>query len=146
MMTKEEEVEDLNSSLNIISTDEILEFAPNSSTNECIEVAYKIEESPVEETRKLLDGLLGLEINKFENLYRLEKRLRSGSFGTVYETQHVNHPDQMYAVKIIDRARLKPKDDKAVFTEVAILRDLHDVENVVKIIDFFVEPDKLYMV
>jgi serine/threonine protein kinase len=129
-----------------ISTSDMVESAPETSTRECLQAAFKVADAPLEETPKILEGLFGLEINKFENLYRLEKRLRSGSFGTVYETIHVMHPDQLYAVKIIDRARLKPKDDKAVFTEVAILRELHDVDNVIKIIDFFVEPEKLYMV
>jgi calcium/calmodulin-dependent protein kinase I len=122
------------------------EIHPETSTSECIEAAFKISEASLEETPKILERLLALETDSFESLYQLEQRLRSGSFGTVYECQHVDYPDQLYAVKIIDRTKLKPKDDKAVFTEVATLRELHHVENVIKIIDFFVEPDKLYMV
>lgn len=124
----------------------IQEVHPETSTQECIEAAFRISEASLEETAKILERLQAREIDTFESLYRLEQRLRSGSFGTVYECQHVDHPDQLYAVKIIDRTKLKPKDDKAVFTEVATLRELHHVENVTTIIDFFVEPDKLYMV
>ena len=127
----------------VISTDEV---APDTSTRECLEAAIRVSEASLEETPRILEGLFGLEIDKFDNLYRLERRLRSGSFGTVYECQHVNHPDHLYAVKIIDRKKIKLKDDKAVFTEVATVRELHDVDNVIKIIDFFVEPEKLYMV
>ncbi|CAB9515351.1 MAP kinase-activated protein kinase 2 (Fragment) [Seminavis robusta] len=127
----------------VMSTEEV---APETSTMECIEAAFRISDATLEEAPQILEALYGLNVEPFDNIYRLEKRLRSGSFGTVYECQHVSHPDQLYAVKIIDRKKLKPKDDKAVFTEVAVLRECHEIDNVIKIIDFFVEPDKLYMV
>ena len=123
------------------------EFAPRTSTTEFLDAAIQISEAPVSETRVILETLFQMKgVSTFDELYKLEKRLRSGSFGTVYECQHVDHPEQLYAVKIIERKKLKPKDDKAVFTEVATLRELHDVDHVVKIIDFFVQPDKLFMV
>jgi len=124
----------------------VTEVEPPTSTSEFLQAAFQIAEAPVEDTRRILTGLFGLNIATFDNLYRLDAKLRSGSFGTVYECEHVNYPGQLYAVKIIDRSKLKPKDDKAVFTEVATLRELHTVDNVIKIIDFFVQPDKLYVV
>lgn len=124
----------------------VVEIAPETSTSQCLEAAFKVADASLAETPHILESLFGLDLMTFDNLYQLEKRLRSGSYGTVYECKHVNHPDQTYAVKIIDRKKLKPKDDKAVFTEVATLRELHNVDNVIKIIDFFVEPEKLYMV
>lgn len=123
------------------------EFAPDTSTSQLLEAAIKISEAPLNETRVIMETLFQLKgIPTFEELYKLEKRLRSGSFGTVYECQHVDYPSQLYAVKIIDRKKLKAKDDKAVFTEVATMRELNEVDHVVKIIDFFVQPDKLFMV
>jgi len=122
------------------------EVEPETSTSECLAAAFEVADATLQETPHILERLFNLDVMKFDNLYQLENRLRSGSFGTVYECQHVNHSDTMYAVKIIDRKKLKPKDDKSVFTEVATMRELHDVDNVVKVIDFFVEPEKLYMV
>jgi serine/threonine protein kinase len=49
-----------------------------------------------------LEGALGLEL-KFEDLYKIERKLRSGSYGTVYVTKHVLTGDE-FAVKVIDRA------------------------------------------
>jgi len=48
-----------------------------------------------------LRGTSSLELN-FEDIYKLEKRLRSGSYGTVYTTTHIA-TDGDYAVKVIDR-------------------------------------------
>lgn len=126
--------------------DEVEEIAPATSTSQCLEAAFRVADASLEETPHILESLFGLDLMTFDNLYRLEKRLRSGSYGVVYECQHINYPDQLYAVKIIDRKKLKLKDDKSVFSEVATLRELHDVPNVIKIIDFFVEPEKLYVV
>ena len=146
--TKQETHQHTRTLLPIMGSDEMLEgdIFPETSTSECIEAAFRISAASLEETPKILEQLQALDIETFDSLYRLDQRLRSGSFGTVYECQHINYPDQIYAVKVIDRTKLKPKDDKAIFTEVATLRELHPVQNVIKIIDFFVEPDKLYMV
>jgi calcium/calmodulin-dependent protein kinase I len=82
----------------------------------------------------------------FLGLYEKDNRLRSGSFGTVYTCHHQLHMDITYAVKILDRRKLKPKDDAAVFREVSILKLLKDLPHVVRLIDFFVEPQTFYMV
>lgn len=110
-------------------------------------------------------------INKqsYGDLYRNEKRLQNGSYGVVYECLRVvaatetatasrddedssnkdqakSDAPQKYAVKIIDRLKLKKMDDHAVFREVKILSELVDVPNVITLIDFFVEPKTLYVV
>jgi serine/threonine protein kinase len=82
----------------------------------------------------------------FSSIYETITRLRSGSFGTVYTCQHQLHSDVTFAVKILDRRKLKPKDDDAVFREVSILQLLKELPNVVRLIDFFVEPEAFYMV
>ena len=82
----------------------------------------------------------------FSGLYERDNRLRSGSFGTVYTCHHQLHTDITYAVKILDRRKLKPKDDAAVFREVSILKLVKDLPHVVRLIDFFVEPQTFYMV
>ena len=82
---------------------------------------------------------------KFEDNYILDKRLRSGSYGVVYTTMHKATNDE-YAVKVIDRTKLKKKDDDGTFREVKIMKDLLDVPNIVGLIDFYVEPQTFYMV
>jgi calcium/calmodulin-dependent protein kinase I len=82
----------------------------------------------------------------FLGLYERDSRLRSGSFGTVYTCHHQLHKDITYAVKILDRRKLKPKDDAAVFREVSVLKSLKHLPHVVRLIDFFVEPATFYMV
>ena len=109
-------------------------------------------------------------INKksYKDLYRNERRLQNGSYGVVYECSRVtaaaatpasrddedsskkDQPNsatpEKYAVKIIDRIKLKKMDDHAVFREVKILNELVDVPNVITLVDFFVEPKTLYVV
>lgn len=92
-----------------------------------------------------LAASLGMELT-FDQLYRTEQKLRAGSYGTVYTCTHRLHPETTYAVKILDRTKLKKHDDDAVFREVAVMKELASVPTVVRLVDFFVEPHKLYMV
>ncbi len=82
----------------------------------------------------------------FEDQYQLDERLRSGSYGVVYTCHPKWNTEQTYAVKIMDRSKLKKHDDESVFREVAIMKELAGVANVVQLIDFFASPEKLYMV
>ena len=77
--------------------------------------------------------------------YLLEKRLRSGSYGVVYTTRHRGTNNE-FAVKVIDRTKLRLKDDEATFREVAIMKDLGHIPNIVGLIDFYVEPKTFYVV
>jgi serine/threonine protein kinase len=81
----------------------------------------------------------------FENDYSLEQKLRSGSYGVVYTTKHKRTQEE-YAVKVIDRSKLKEKDDKATFGEIAIMKDLTDVDSIVKLIDVYIVPHSFYIV
>ena len=81
----------------------------------------------------------------FEDVYTITKRLRAGSYGTVFCTRHISSSQEV-AVKILDRTKLKKKDDDAVFREVAVMKELIDVPGVIKLLDFFVSPEKFYVV
>jgi serine/threonine protein kinase len=52
----------------------------------------------------------------------------------------------MYAVKIIHRAELKPKDDEAVLNEVALMQSLMGDKYVVQVLDFYEEEEYFYIV
>jgi serine/threonine protein kinase len=49
-------------------------------------------------------------------------------------------------VKVIDRSKLKEKDDKATFREIGIMKDLTDVDNIVKLIDVYIVPEFFHIV
>lgn len=83
--------------------------------------------------------------HKFEEEYILDKRLRSGSYGVVFTTRHKG-TDSEFAVKVIDRTKLKKKDDDATFREVGIMKELVGVPNIVALMDFYVEPQTFYVV
>ena len=84
----------------------------------------------------------------YDELYETDKRLRSGSYGTVYTCHH--REDQTaskpYAVKIIDRSKLKQKDFDGVYREVAILQEFIGTPHIIQVIDFFIEPQRLLVV
>ncbi|KAL7557128.1 hypothetical protein ACA910_002413 [Epithemia clementina (nom. ined.)] len=83
----------------------------------------------------------------FDDLYTVDESLRSGSYGAVYKCHHVSDPNTRYAVKILDKARLKQKKDNAnVFRELEILRELRFLDHVISLIDFFQDDSKMYMV
>ena len=122
-----------------------------------------------------LVGGVGAAIGKtirYEDVYTTDERLRSGSYGTVYTCHHRGDPLPVaavaavengaavvssttaestgsttpYAVKIIDRKKLKKKDDEGVFREVKILEEMIGVPNIIQLKDFFAEPERLYVV
>ena len=70
---------------------------------------------------------LNLDLPSFDVLYATDQRLRSGAFATVYTCHPILRPDETFAVKILDRTKLKPRDDDAVFREVELLKELQDI-------------------
>lgn len=80
----------------------------------------------------------------FKDVYELKKKLRKGSFATVWECMHRETRD-IYAVKIINRQGLKPSDDEAVMNEVAILQSLVH-KTIVQLVDFYEEKDYFFLV
>lgn len=93
----------------------------------------------LQEHSTIPEGLL------FEHVYTITKRLRAGSYGTVYCTRHISSSQEL-AVKILDRTKLKKKDDDAVFREVTVMKELRDVPGVIKLMDFFISTEKFYVV
>ena len=81
----------------------------------------------------------------FDNDYIIEERLRSGSYGVVYTTSH-RVTKELFAVKVIDRSKLKKKDDEGVYREVGILKDFRDVDHIVTLIDFYETPQSFHIV
>jgi len=92
-----------------------------------------------------MEAILGLEIG-FENLYTLDRKLNSGSFASVWVGIHKISSAE-FAVKVVDRKRLKPKDDAAVYREVSILKSLSgSYDGIINLIDFFEEPQTFHLI
>jgi len=81
----------------------------------------------------------------FDNDYSICDRLRSGSYGVVYTTKHKKTGEE-FAVKIIDRAKLKEKDDRGTFREIKIMKDLIDVDNIVQLVDIYITQKHFHIV
>jgi serine/threonine protein kinase len=92
-----------------------------------------------------VEGLLGLNL-QFKALYTMKTQFSQGSYGTVWTVSPVSNPDETYAVKVIDRTKLKKKDDDSVFREVQILKELQEIPHVIPLIEFLEEPKHLYVV
>ena len=82
---------------------------------------------------------------KFKEVYEVKKEIRKGSFATVWECVS-RETGQMYAVKIILRQGLDPKDDEAVLNEVSMMQSVRGNKYVVQLVDFFEEPEYFYIV
>jgi serine/threonine protein kinase len=81
----------------------------------------------------------------FEDHYLLEDRIAEGSFGQVFVARHLQS-NRIYAVKIILRERLNDREKDLVAREVSILRDCRDMTNIVRLVDYYSSPEKLYLV
>lgn len=92
--------------------------------------------------KTLLDRLPTI---KFKDVYEMRKKVRSGSFATVWEVIHKT-TKEVYAAKIIKREGLSAKDDEVIMNEVAILQSLSDNKYVVHLMDFYEEDDNFYIV
>lgn len=101
------------------------------------------------ESSKITGVTLGDEneskIRVFDTDYSLGKELRAGSYGTVYTTRH-KITNEEYAVKIIDRTKLKAKDDANTLREISIMKDLKGLPNIVRLIDVYMNPQTFFMV
>jgi len=81
----------------------------------------------------------------FLDTFVLKEMIGKGCFGMVWRAEH-KRTNRDVAVKVIDRKKLKEKDDKAVVDEVSILRSLDTHPNVVNLIDFFESPKTFHVV
>ena len=81
------------------------------------------------------------DINK---LYKLEKELGSGCFGTVYQAQP-QHMSGIVAVKVINKNLLDPKSEKNLESEVKTLTNISH-PNIVKVIDICEDSKAVYIV
>jgi len=82
--------------------------------------------------------------SEFLSSYLMKEMIGKGAFGTVWKAEdnqtHVN-----VAVKVIDRRKLKPKDDEAVYQEVNVMKNLRMHPNIVNLVNFF-ESETLFHV
>lgn len=83
---------------------------------------------------------------QFKDLYVMHEEVAKGGYGVVWKASPVSNNEEVYAVKVIDRKRLKEKDVQSVFREVEIMQELREMPHVVTIVDFIVETENLYVV
>jgi len=79
-----------------------------------------------------------------EECYVVGKELGYGAFSTVRQVRHLAS-GQGYAMKCVTKSKLSAQDDEALHDEVAILREFDHV-HIIKLYDFFVEPNMYYLV
>eukprot|EP00804_Cyclotella_cryptica_P020574 CCRYP_003415-RA/>CCRYP_003415-RA protein AED:0.07 eAED:0.07 QI:146/0.85/0.75/1/1/0.87/8/1457/521 len=94
----------------------------------------------------------------FNEHYKLERKLMSGSYGTVYAGVSLSN-GMKYAIKVVDRSKLSSRDDDAQIHEVEILRFLANEQTaesncgersldigIISLIDFFKSPLSYHIV
>ena len=80
----------------------------------------------------------------FNGYYDLMNSLGEGHFGKVYKCKNKKSGD-IYAVKIINKAKLKPKDVDLIRQEKIIL-NLIKHENIISLKDFFEDKQNIYFI
>ena len=80
----------------------------------------------------------------FEQLYRIDAKLRVGKHATIWRGTSTE-TDDTYAIKIVDRKNLSPADEASVLNEVAILKCLRH-RHILPLLDFFEEPVRFLLV
>ena len=82
--------------------------------------------------------LVSREKKNFDELYRIQERLQTGSYGTVYRVTSRRAPEKDFAAKIIKRSGLAKALENDIRSEVQTMQSLADVEGVTKLVDYFV--------
>ena len=75
----------------------------------------------------------------FKSVYQLNQELNVGSFAIVFRGRH-RKTGRVVAIKSVNRTKLAPADDAAIFMEVALMANM-DHPHIVKVHDFFEEPE-----
>lgn len=75
----------------------------------------------------------------FKSVYQLNEELNVGSFAIVFRGRH-RVTGKTVAIKSVNRTKLSPADDAAIFMEVALMANM-DHPHIVKVHDFFEEPE-----
>lgn len=86
---------------------------------------------------------LGKTTIPVKEVYTINEEINSGAFGVVCKTYHVSNPNEAYAVKVVSRH--DANNDKEAFHEVTMLLCLKMVPNIVRLIDFYIEIDNIYI-
>ena len=81
---------------------------------------------------------------KFGDFYRIGKALGLGSFGEVRKCES-KLTGTVRAVKILNKTSLKERDVLRFHYEIELLREL-DHPNIIKVFEYFVDPEKIYIV
>jgi MAP kinase interacting serine/threonine kinase len=85
-----------------------------------------------------------MQANRFSDVYSLTgEELGKGAYGIVYACRNI-YTGTEYAVKIIDKYR-HPNRER-VFKEIEIYLHCRDCNNILKIIEFFEQEEKFYVV
>ncbi|KAL7528207.1 hypothetical protein ACHAXR_002328, partial [Thalassiosira sp. AJA248-18] len=74
------------------------------------------------------------------------QQLGKGAFSTVKTGTHKRSPTKEYAVKCVQRSKLKEEDILALKDEVSILSALRSCPHIIRLYDFFEEPTTFYLV
>mmetsp|Transcript_10531 Transcript_10531/g.19374 ORF Transcript_10531/g.19374 Transcript_10531/m.19374 type:complete len:943 (+) Transcript_10531:35-2863(+) len=84
--------------------------------------------------------------SSIQDLYELSsKELGRGKFARVVQATARDAPGTIFAVKVISKASIPEQDQEFLHTEVAILK-LVDHPHVTRLMDFFDEPETLFLV
>ena len=89
------------------------------------------------------DIYLGREIGN----YRIERRIASGSFGTVYLAQHLYLKERTVVIKMLHAVHLGSDEEKEQFLQEAqILETLKGLPNILPLLDFGIDDNVPYMI
>lgn len=83
---------------------------------------------------------------QFSDSYSIGDLICEGSQGAVYRCYDKSDPTKGLAVKIIQRQGMKEHQVKQILREVAIMRNLSDLEHTNKAVDFFQSSKRFYIV
>ena len=78
-------------------------------------------------------------------LYKLDKKLGEGSFGTVFRATSIQEPDLAYAIKQIKKPTHSKQDLNSLYREINIMQTV-DHPYIIKYYETYEEKEYIYLV
>jgi len=92
-----------------------------------------------------MDHLRHFQNSSIGDYYRIGEKIGTGQFSTVYRGSDFNDSTKEYAIKIIDKEKLKPTEKQSILSETSVMKVL-DHPSTIKLIETIEIQNKLYIV
>jgi len=92
-----------------------------------------------------MDHLKHFQNSSINQFYKINEKIGTGQFSTVFRGADLKDPAKEYAIKVIDKEKLRPSEKQSILSETSVMKVL-DHPSTIKLIETIELQHKLYIV